>query len=117
MTVNKVFNHLKHKVVRQKYENRIMHIEQSFSTNPEELIFRKELDVKVQELLSKFPAQKREIFEMSKLMGYSNTEISEKLGISIRTVENQIYRATKFFKEHLKDDYQLVITCCFIFLT
>lgn len=117
MTVNKVFNHLKHKVVRQKYENRIMNIEPSFSINPEELIFRKELDVKVQELLSKLPAQKREIFEMSKLMGYSNTEISEKLGISIRTVENQIYRATKFFKEHLKDDYQLVITCCFIFLT
>ena len=107
MAVNRVFNHIKHQVVRQKYENHLMKIDQSFSVSPEDLIFRKELDVKVKELLSKLPVQKREIFEMSKLMGYSNTEISEQLGISIRTVENQVYRATKFFKEQLKDEYPL----------
>lgn len=107
MAVNRVFNHIKHQVVRQKYENHLMKIDKSFSVSPEDLLFRKELDVKVKGLLSKLPVQKREIFEMSKLMGYSNTEISEQLGISIRTVENQVYRATKFFKENLKDEYPL----------
>ena len=114
ITVNRVFNHLKHEVVRQKYANHLMKLDHSFSVSPEELVCRKELDGKVKELLSKLPVQKREIFEMSKLLGYSNTEISDKLGISIRTVENQVYRATKFFKEHLKDEYLFMVACGFL---
>ena len=115
MTVNKVFNHLKHQVVRQKYVNHLMNIDQSFSVSPEEHIHRKELDIKVQELLLRLPEQKRKIFEMSKLKGLSNTEISEQLGLSVRTVENQVYRATKFLKEHLKDEYLFILVCCFYF--
>ncbi len=115
MTVNRVFNHLKHQIVRQKYESHLMNLNASFSETPEEELHRKELNAKVQELLIRLPEQKRKIFIMSKLNGYSNTEISEKLGLSVRTVENQVYRATKFLKEHLKDDYLFVMAFCLCF--
>ena len=114
MTVNKVFNKLKHQVVRQKYENHLMNLGLSFSISPEDHVHRKELDGRVHELLGKLPYQKRKIFEMSKFQGLSNTEISKQLGLSLRTVENQIYRATKFLKEHLKDEYLLVFICYFL---
>lgn len=115
ITVNRVFNHIKHQVVRLKYENQLKNTEQSYSASPEEHLFGNELELRVQELLSKLPAQKREIFVLSKLKGYSNAEISEKLGISIRTVENQVYRATKFFKEQLKDEYLFFLAAFFYF--
>lgn len=116
MTVNRVFNHLKHKIVRQKYESYMMNLTPSFSENPEEKLHKKELDERIQELLELLPEQKRKIFIMSRMKGISNAEISEKLGISLRTVENQVYRATKFIKDHLKEDYLLVLVYCFSFV-
>jgi len=40
---------------------------------------------------------------LSRMEGYSNQEISESLEISIRTVENQVYRAIKILKKNLKN--------------
>ena len=71
---------------------------------------------KIQDVLNKLPEQKRRIFILSRLKGYSNAEISEKLGLSVRTVENQVYRATKFLKEHLKDDYLILLIVCLCFI-
>jgi len=109
MTVNRVFNHLKHQIVRQKYEEHLMNLDPAFSETPEEELRRNELSEKIKELLIRLPEQKRRIFILSRLKGYSNAEISEKLGLSVRTVENQVYRATKFLKEHLKDDYLFLL--------
>jgi RNA polymerase sigma-70 factor (ECF subfamily) len=60
-------------------------------------------------LLAILPEQQRKIFMMSRHDGFSNQEIAEKLEISIRTVENQIYRASKFIKENLKEDYIILV--------
>ena len=38
------------------------------------------------------PERRRLIFEMSRIQGMSHLEIAEKLDISVRTVERQIYR-------------------------
>ena len=39
------------------------------------------------------PERRRMIFEASRFQGLSNKDIAEKLGVSIRTVEHQIYLA------------------------
>ncbi len=109
MTINKVYNHLKHQVVEQKYENYLLHYNHSFSETPETSMDYKELDEKICSLLEKLPDQQRNIFNLSRIEGMPNPKISEKLGLSIRTVENQIYRATKFLKQHLKDEYHLAL--------
>ena len=44
----------------------------------------------------------RIIFILSRIEGLSNQEISIKLGLSIRTVENQIYRALKILKKYMQ---------------
>lgn len=113
MTVNRVFNHLKRQIVRQKYESYVMNRPLSSLETPEEKMCSSELNVKIQNLLAELPDQKRKIFIMSRFKGCSNAEIAEELGVSVRTVENQVYRATKFLKEHLKDDYLLLLVLFF----
>jgi RNA polymerase sigma-70 factor (family 1) len=49
--------------------------------------------------ISQLPPQRRHIFELNKLEGLSYPEIAERLGISERTVKNQVYRAMLQLKE------------------
>jgi RNA polymerase sigma-70 factor (ECF subfamily) len=63
--------------------------------------------------MDKIPEQQRNIFKMSREEGLSNGEIAEKLDLSIRTVENQIYRASKFLREHLKEEYLFALLILF----
>jgi len=112
MTVNKVLNHLKHKIVRQKYESYLTNHAPFLSETPEEQMCWQELNEKIKELVILLPEQKRKVFIMSKLKGFSNAEISAALGLSIRTVENQLYRATKFIKERIDGDYLSLLVFC-----
>ena len=109
ITVNKIFNELKHRVVKQKYEQHALKFDQLTGETPESAIEFQELNAKLEQLLSKLPEQQRNIFIMSRWRGVPNAEIAEKLNISVRTVENQIYRAAKFVKLHLNNDYPLGI--------
>jgi RNA polymerase sigma-70 factor (ECF subfamily) len=111
MTVNKIFNHLKHQVVRQKFESYLLNKDQSFYESPEANLHFIELEEKVSSLIKILPEQQKNIFKMSRLEGMSNPEIAETLGLSVRTVENQVYRATKFLKEHLKGEYLIGVLC------
>lgn len=46
--------------------------------------------------ISKMPAQRRKIFLLSKVYGLSIAEIAQRMNISERTVESQLYKAKKF---------------------
>ncbi len=109
ITVNKIFNELKHRVVKQKYEKHLLNTDQLANETPESSIQFDELNKNLELLLTKLPEQQRTIFIMSRWKGLSNAEIAQNLSLSIRTVENQIYRAAKFIKLHLSDDYPTVL--------
>jgi RNA polymerase sigma-70 factor (ECF subfamily) len=49
------------------------------------------------------PERCREIFFLSRVQQLNNSEIAEKLGISKRTVENQITRALQCIRFNMKD--------------
>lgn len=58
----------------------------------------KDLEYQLKQLLTPLPRRCREIFWMSRVDQLSNHEIAGKLGVSKRTVENQITHALKFLK-------------------
>lgn len=96
---NAALNHLKHMKVQEKYEAHAKHLELAETTDFAEL---DELEVAISDALSALPERCREIFEMNRQQGLKYKEISEKLDISIKTVETQMSRALKSLREALK---------------
>lgn len=107
---NKCLNHIRDKKVQDKYISYV-----DFKLKETELLFFNQdwegyKSIFFQEVLQIFkrsmeelPEGCREVMLMSRVEGLSNKEIAEKLDISLRTVENQIYRALKILKVNLKD--------------
>ena len=62
------------------------------------------LQEKVNQIINQdLPERCRMIFILSRMEGYTNPEIAKILGLSIRTVENQIYRALKILRAKLEN--------------
>lgn len=76
----------------------------------------RDLLVKTDEIIEKLPPRQKTIFLLSRKESLSNLEISRKLNISIRTVDNQLTRARAFLKESLLDGslLSLLYFCLFI---
>jgi RNA polymerase sigma-70 factor (family 1) len=68
-----------------------------------------DLETELESYLRNLPKRCQEIFLMSRRQLMSNDEIAEKLGISKRSVENQITHALKHLRVSLKDITVLLI--------
>ena len=97
MTRNIVLNIFKHQQVEQEYQTEV--IEKTFLyelTEKEEIlnsVYYKEMLLIIQLTLEKMPKRRRLIFELSRFRGLSHKEIADKLDVSIRTIEHQVYLA------------------------
>lgn len=69
----------------------------------EEKLDYKDFEDSLAQCLKPLPKRCREIFWLSRIENLSNEEIAEKLGISKRTVENQITHALKHIRVSLHD--------------
>ncbi|MDU1906025.1 MAG: RNA polymerase sigma-70 factor [Dysgonomonas sp.] len=56
----------------------------------------------IDKIIEQLPPSRREIFILSRKNGFSNKEIAQRLAISEKTVETQIYRSLQFLKERMK---------------
>jgi RNA polymerase sigma-70 factor (ECF subfamily) len=68
-----------------------------------------ELQKRIDQALIKLPEKCREIFELSRFGEKKYSEISQLLGISVKTVETQMSKALHILKEELKDYLCLLI--------
>lgn len=94
---NDIYNKIQRAIVAKK------HVEQTMLQIP--IIIQSsnlELEHTLQIILNKLPEKRRKVFEMSRLQGYSNSEIAKELGISKSTVENHINSSSSFVKRLLK---------------
>ena len=72
----------------------------------EETIDTSERDAKIWKAIDELPEKCRQIFLLSKRDGLSNEEIAVHLGISIKTVKNQITKAFSRLRESLSSGYK-----------
>jgi len=101
---NLCYDHFRHVEVRYRHELTIPISSESHYDNPESNVLADSLEKQIQEIVNdKLPEKCREIFILSRIEGLSNIEIAKLLDISIRTVENQVYRAIKILKKNLKN--------------
>ncbi len=91
--------HLKVKAAYQTYAARNMET----ANNSTERIKLRDLQAKLDVALKELPEQCRTIFQMSRFEELKYMEIAERLGLSIKTVENQMGKALKLLRLKLVD--------------
>ena len=64
---------------------------------------------RIRKAIDELPLGRRQVFVLSRFEGLKNKEIAEKLGISVKTVENQIGSALKYMRKQLTDYLPLFI--------
>ena len=72
-----------------------------------------ELDGKIHQAIDRLPEQCAKIFKMSRFEQLKYQEIADQLGLSIKTIENQMGKALKMIRESLKD-YLFLLVLFFI---
>ncbi|MEE4196074.1 MAG: RNA polymerase sigma-70 factor [Bacteroidales bacterium] len=86
-----------------KYENYYKSHPVNESISPADEMNAKELKSIINQALNTLPEKCRIIFQMSRYEGLKYHEIASKLSISIKTVESNMGKALKHFRNYLKD--------------
>lgn len=76
-----------------------MHTDIGSDITVEDTLFAKEIRLLIEMIVSEMPAQRQRIYRMSREEGMSNEEIAGRLGISKRSVENQVSLALKEIRQ------------------
>ncbi len=103
MVKNHILNFFKREEVIRKYEAYLAYslsAEQETNTIYDE-ISAQELKKLTSKIISEMPPKRREVFLLSRLQGLANKEISEKMGLSLRTVEHHLYLASVALKKEI----------------
>lgn len=100
---NRCLDFQKHQKVTEKYRKFILFSASADDDSTEHYFAESELRQAVQKSMEKLPPRCREIFEMSRVKGLSNQEISDQLNISKRTVELQISNSLKILRKELNE--------------
>lgn len=92
---NDIFNRIRKRITEKK--NQVTPQE-----SDSEALQVSEMRDLLQHILNELPHKRREVFTMSRIEGYSNTEIAEKLNITKSTVENHINHSARQVRGILK---------------
>lgn len=109
MVRNACLNVLKHEKIKQKHIGEELAIGERTHESVIQSVFSSELEKQIYKAMEKLPEQCRLVFKLSRFEELKYAEIAEQLGISIKTVENQMGKALKIMREQLKDYLPLLI--------
>ena len=110
---NRCLNFLRHKLIEEEYNSQ-MKEELGFKLYALETFdysyqSEEELQEVIRRALDTLPERCREVFIKSRIEGLKYKEISDELGISVNTVENQMVTALKKLRVALKDYLPLLL--------
>lgn len=99
--LNRTLNYLRNRKIKWDDEPMLPELESTDTPTPENLETA-ELEKMIGAAIDQLPEKCRMVFVLSRFEELSYQEIADKLGISIKTVENQIAKALKFLRVALK---------------
>jgi len=93
-------NWLRHEKVQRAFENASLHeVLAGIELPPRISPF---LNEAVKTAIDALPDKAREVFTLTQLDGIPHKEVSRSLGISVKTIENQLSRSRKILKKRLR---------------
>ncbi|MBD0401058.1 RNA polymerase sigma-70 factor [Flammeovirga sp. EKP202] len=106
---NKSLNVIRHIEVKEQYKSYNEEAINDASQHEVDTMESSELDLKIRESIDSLPEKRKEIFQLSRFEGLRYAEISKKLNISVKTVENQMSSALKYLRSELTGFFTILI--------
>lgn len=101
-TKNHCFNYLtKRKIEIKEQDSETLYNTKGEAPNPLENLTQKETKAKIQAGIQQLPDKCKRVFLLSRNEGMTYKEIAKFLGVSVKTVENQMGYTLKFLREYL----------------
>jgi RNA polymerase sigma-70 factor, ECF subfamily len=100
---NMCLNRIKHLKIQETYRQYVGDYLEETYDSATEIMDKVELENRIEDALEKLPEQCRLIFKMSRFEELKYQEIADKLGLSVKTIENQIGKALKIMRSELAD--------------
>jgi len=98
---NACLNRLKHRKVRSEHAEELKATQPAPETT--DLLQAKELELRIHQAIELLPEQCAKIFNLSRFEQLKYQEIADKMGLSVKTVENQMGKALKVIRGELSD--------------
>ena len=112
---NNIITKFREKAKEKKYREYFM-TNASDHYDQEQTILSDDLQNHVQKIIDKLPPRRKQIFILRKENNLTYKEIAGKLGISSKTVENNINLAIKYIKSQIGKDSLLILLYIYISL-
>ena len=106
---NTCLNRLKHLKIQEVHKQYVGNYYEENHDSATELMDKVELESRISDALQKLPEQCRLIFKMSRFEELKYQEIADRLGLSIKTIENQIGKALRIMRTELADYLPVIL--------
>ncbi|HPE77762.1 MAG TPA: RNA polymerase sigma-70 factor [Draconibacterium sp.] len=106
---NRCINLIKHIEIRENYKQQNSAEIDKQDKEYSDPLSISELDKKIRACIDNLPMQRKKIFLMSRYEEMTYVEIAEKMGLSKKTVENQMGKVLQYLRTELKEYMPLII--------
>lgn len=109
ISYNLIIDQLRLKLKDQEYRNFLKKYFDSNTASQSNLTDFETINKQVELAVNELPQKRKKIYTLSRKDGLSHKEIAEQLGITVKTVENQISLSLKHIKLKLGKDILLIL--------
>lgn len=113
---NKVYDYLRKVALDKKLTRELIANTIESYSHTEELLSFKEKNACLNQAIEALSPQSRQVYQLSKIEGLSHKEISERLGISVSTVNNHIVKSSKAVRNFLYQHGDLAVALAVVAL-
>ncbi len=110
---NSSLNYNRQKVNRAVFEKHFGFFSDFSESSADHYVLYQETQNIIETILNGLPVKRKEIFLLQKVEGLSRREIADRLGISVITVDHQLFKANKYVNDEFKKFSLLMIKILF----
>jgi RNA polymerase sigma-70 factor (family 1) len=110
----KVINYMRHEMVKQSFIDQKTTWSSALDNSTEERVLLEDLQIALEREVNRLPVACQNVFRLSREENLTMKQVAHQLGISEKTVENQLGKAYKVLRTNLKHFTFLVTLILFV---